>query len=335
MDNKILQVGLIGAGRIGKMHATNIANNFPEVNLKSIADPSIDKKLIESLKIENCYTNPDKIINDDKIHAVIITSPTPTHINFIKKCAKNNKHIFCEKPIALTVNEIKKVIDIVKNENVFLQVGLNRRFDNHFQEMKKKLEDGSIGDIHTIHITNRDSSIPKFKFLRSSGGLLLDMSIHDFDMVQYLTGLNILEIFVNGNVFIEPKLKKIGDIDTATITLELENDIMCSIQNCRQTHYGYDQRIEIFGSEGALFVDNNHENLCYLFTDKETTRSRLKNSFIERYKKSFISELNHFFECIHSGQKPIVGPRDILSAVQVAIAGQKSLEKNQPQRVIR
>ena len=335
MDNKILQVGLIGAGRIGKMHATNIANNFPEVKLKSIADPSIDKELIESLKIENCYTNPDKIINDDKIHAVIITSPTPTHINFIKKCAKNNKHIFCEKPIALTVNEIKKVIDIVKNENVFLQVGLNRRFDNHFQEMKKKLEDGSIGDIHTIHITNRDSSIPKFKFLRSSGGLLLDMSIHDFDMVQYLTGLNILEIFVNGNVFIEPKLKKIGDIDTATITLELENDIMCSIQNCRQTHYGYDQRIEIFGSEGALFVDNNHENLCYLFTDKETTRARLMNSFIDRYKKSFISELNHFFECIHSDQKPIVGPRDILSAMQVAIAGQKSLEKNQPQRVIR
>jgi len=335
MDNKILQVGLIGAGRIGKMHATNIANNFPKVKLKSIADPSIDKELIESLKIENCYTNPDEIINDDKIHAVIITSPTPTHINFIKKCAKNNKHIFCEKPIAFTVNKIIEVINIIEKENVFLQVGLNRRFDNHFQEMKKKLQDGSIGDIHTIHITNRDSSIPKFKFLRSSGGLLLDMSIHDFDMVQYLTGLNILEIFVNGNVFIEPDLKKIGDIDTATITLELENDIMCSVQNCRQTHYGYDQRIEIFGSEGSLFVDNNHENLCYLFTDKDTTRARLMNSFIERYKKSFISELNHFFECIYSGQKPIVGPRDILSAVQVAIAGQKSLEKNQPQKVIR
>ena len=233
------------------------------------------------------------------------------------------------------MNEIIEVIDIIEKENVFLQVGLNRRFDNHFQEMKKKLQDGSIGDIHTIHITNRDSSIPKFKFLRSSGGLLLDLSIHDFDMVQYLTGLNILEIFVNGNVFIEPDLKKIGDIDTATITLELENDIMCSIQNCRQTHYGYDQRIEIFGSEGALFVDNNHENLCYLFTDKDTTRARLMNSFIERYKESFISELNHFFECIHSSQKPIVGPRDILSAVQVAIAGQKSFEKNQPQKVIR
>ena len=285
MGSKILQVGLIGAGRIGKMHAINIANNFPEVKLKSIADPSIDKELIESLKINNCYSNPDNIINDDAIHAVIITSPTPTHINFIKKCAKNNKHIFCEKPIALTVNEIKKVIDIIENENVFLQVGLNRRFDNHFQEMKKRLQDGSIGDIQTIHITNRDSSIPKFKFLHSSGGLLLDMSIHDFDMVQYLTGLNILEIFVNGNVFIEPDLEKIGDIDTATITLELENDIMCSIQNCRQTHYGYDQRIEIFGSEGVLFVDNNHENLCYLFTDKETTRARLMNSFIERYKK--------------------------------------------------
>ena len=335
MGNKILQVGLIGSGRIGKMHATNIANNFPKVNIKSLVDPSINKDWAKSLNIKNCYLDPDLVINDEEIDAVIIASPTPTHIEFIKQCSEYKKHIFCEKPIAFTVNEIIEVIDIIEKEKVFLQVGLNRRFDNHFQEMKKKLQDGSIGDLHTIHITNRDSSIPKFKFLRSSGGLLLDLSIHDFDMVQYLTGLNILEIFVNGNVFIEPDLKKIGDIDTATITLELENDIMCSIQNCRQTHYGYDQRIEIFGSEGALFVDNNHENLCYLFTDKDTTRARLMTSFIERYEKSFISELNHFFECIHSGQKPIVGPREILSAVQVAIAGQKSLEKNQPQKVIR
>ena len=335
MINKNFQVGLIGAGRIGKMHAENIANNFPGVKLKSVADPSIDKEWFESLDIENCYTNPDKIIYDKEIHAVIITSPTPTHINFIKKCANNKKHIFCEKPISLTINGIKEVIDVVEKNNVFLQVGLNRRFDHHFLKMKQELHDGSIGTPHTIHITNRDSSIPKFKFLRSSGGLLLDMSIHDFDMVQYLTGSNIKEIFVNGNVFIEPDLKKIGDIDTATITLELENDIMCSIQNCRQTHYGYDQRIEIFGSKGTLFVDNNHENLCYLFTDKDTTRARLMNSFIERYKESFISELNHFFECIHSSQKPIVGPRDILSAVQVAIAGQDSLKKNQPQKVIR
>ena len=335
MLNKILQIGLIGAGRIGKMHAENIANNFPGVKLKSVADPSIDKEWIESLNIENCYANPNKIINDDKIHAVLITSPTPTHINFIRKCAINKKHIFCEKPIALTVNEIKKVIDIVENENVFLQVGLNRRFDNHFQEMRKKIHDGSIGDIYTIHITNYDSFIPKFKFLRSSGGLLLDMSIHDFDMVQYLTGSNIKEIFVNGNVFIEPKLKEMGDIDTASITLELENGIMCSIQNCRQTHYGYDQRIEIFGSDGLLLVENDHENLCFLITNNDTSRAKLKNSFIERYEKSFIAELNHFFECIQSDKKPIVGGSDILSAVQVAVAGQESLKQNLPQKVIR
>jgi myo-inositol 2-dehydrogenase/D-chiro-inositol 1-dehydrogenase len=201
--------------------------------------------------------------------------------------------------------------------------------------MRKKIHDGSIGDIYTIHITNYDSLIPKFKFLRSSGGLLLDMSIHDFDMVQYLTGSNIKEIFVNGNVFIEPKLKEMGDIDTASITLELENGIMCSIQNCRQTHYGYDQRIEIFGSDGLLLVENDHENLCFFITNNETSRGRLKNSFIERYEKSFIAELNHFFECIQSDKKPIVGGSDILSAVQVAVAGQESLKQNLPQKVIR
>jgi myo-inositol 2-dehydrogenase/D-chiro-inositol 1-dehydrogenase len=335
MINKDFQLGLIGAGRIGKMHTQNIINKFQNINLKSIADPSIDKEWFESLDIENCYTNPDKIIYDKEIHAVIITSPTPTHINFIKKCANNKKHIFCEKPIALTINEIKEVIDVVEKNNVFLQVGLNRRFDHHFLKMKQELHDGSIGTPHTIHITNRDSSIPKFKFLRSSGGLLLDMSIHDFDMVQYLTGSNIKEIFVNGNVFIEPKLKELGDIDMATITLELDNDIICSIQNSRQTHYGYDQRIEIFGSKGMLVVENENDSLCYVINDSETKHSRLQDSFIERYKQSFIAELDHFFSCLQSGELPIVCAQDILSAVQVAIAGQKSIKQNQPQRVNR
>ncbi len=334
MTKKYLQVGLVGAGRIGKMHAENIVNHFPGVRLKSIADPSIDKDWLESLNIDNGYTNPEEIFNDDEIGAVIITSPTPTHTNYIKNCAENNKHIFCEKPIALTVNEIKKVIDIVEHHNVCLQVGLNRMFDNNFKEMKNKLEDECIGEIYSIHIINRDSFIPRLKFLFSSGGLLLDLSIHDFDMVQYLTESKIKEIYVSGDTFIEPKLKEIGDIDTATITLELENNILCSIQNCRQTQYGYDQRIEIFGSKGSLIVENDHEDLCLLITNTDTRRSRLKDSFVERYKNSYIAELDHFFKCVQSGNNPSVGARDMLSAVQVAIAGQESLKQNLPQRVI-
>jgi len=333
MFKEPLQIGLIGLGRIGKMHAENILFNFPRVNLKSVADSSIDEKWIKSLNVENIYSNPDDIINDKNIQAVLITTPTPTHINYIKKCAENNKHVFCEKPIAVTVNEIKKVIDIVENHNVHLQVGLNRRFDKNFKEMKKKLREGYIGEIHTIHIVNRDSQIPQYKFLKSSGGLLLDMSIHDFDMIQYLTGSKIEEIFVNGDSFIEPKLKDIGDIDTATIILELENNIMCSILNCRQTHYGYDQRIEILGLEGLLIVENDYENLCLLITDINTNRSRIKNSFIERYKNSYIAELDHFFKCVQSNNTPRVGATDILSAVQVAIAGQESLKQNLPQRI--
>ena len=333
MKNKIINVGLIGLGRIGKMHAKNISQNLPLINLKRIADPVPDIDFIQELDSVQVCTNADDIILDNTIQAVIICSPTPTHYELIKKCAKNKKHIFCEKPISFSGNEIQEIISIMINETVIIQVGLNRRFDQEFMLLKEKINDGLVGEIQMIHITNHDASIPEFKFLKSSGGMLFDLCIHDFDMLSFITGEKIKEIYVNGDVFIEPRLNEINDIDNAIITLELENGILCSIDSSRQTHYGYDQRIEVFGSKGMISVENKPDNL-YLFSNELNTKtSKIKYSFIERYKESYVTELEHFYTCITENNKPIVGPEEILSAIRVAVAGKKSIETNNPEMV--
>ena len=333
MKKEKINIGVIGFGRIGKMHVKNLHNNLPMFNLKKITDPGLDLKSKKNLGNINYSNSVDDIISDKTIEAVVICSPTPTHFELIKKCAASKKNIFCEKPISFSENEIQEIIKIMNDQKIFLQVGLNRRFDQDFVLAKEKVGAGMVGDVHTIHITNHDASIPNFKFLKSSGGMLFDLCIHDFDMLNFITGSQIKEIYVKGGVFIEPKLKDIGDIDNVLITIELENGVLCSIDSSRQTHYGYDQRIEIFGSRGLLAVENKSDSLYHFSNDKNTKTSKINYSFIERYKESYVSELEYFYKCIMSNTKPIVGPENILSAIKVASAGVKSLNSNIPQRV--
>ena len=333
MSSSIINIGLIGLGRIGKMHAINLHKNLPMFNLRKIVDLAPDLNFISGLDKTHHSTDVDDIILDNTIDAVVVCSPTPTHYDIIKKCAANNKHVFCEKPISFYENEIQEIMQIMNDQKIFIQVGLNRRFDQDFVLAKEKVDAGMVGDIQTIHITNHDASIPSFKFLKSSGGMLFDLCIHDFDMLNFITGSQIKEIYVNGDVFIEPKLKDVGDIDNVLITIELENGVLCSIDSSRQTHYGYDQRIEIFGSKGLLAVENKSDSLYHFSDDKNTKTSKIKYSFIERYKESYVTELEYFYKCIISDTKPIVGPENILSAIKVASAGVESLNNNVPQRV--
>ena len=333
MKKEKINIGLIGLGRIGKMHAKNIFQNLPFFNLKSIADPDPNTDFTQNLEDVVISDNIDNVLSDKKIEAVIVCSPTPTHYDIIKKCAAQKKHVFCEKPISFSEDEIKELITIKNKQNIFIQVGLNRRFDQDFLVAKEKIDSGTLGDIHTIHITNHDASIPRFKFLKSSGGMLFDLCIHDFDMLNFLTGQKVKEIYVNGGVFIDKRLRDIGDVDNAIITLELENGVLCSIDSSRQTHYGYDQRIELFGSKGMVLVENKKDNLCSLSDSNQTKSSKIKNSFIERYRDSYLNELEHFYSSIISNTSPSVGLENILSAIQVAEAGKRSLKTNRPERV--
>ena len=333
MKKEKINIGLIGLGRIGKMHAKNIFQNLPFFNLKSIADPDPNTDFTQNLEDVVISDNIDNVLSDKKIEAVIVCSPTPTHYDIIKKCAAQKKHVFCEKPISLSEDEIKELITIKNKQNIFIQVGLNRRFDQDFLVAKEKIDSGALGDIHTIHITNHDASIPRFKFLKSSGGMLFDLCIHDFDMLNFLTGQKVKEIYVNGGVFIDKRLQDIDDIDNAIITLELESGVLCSIDSSRQTHYGYDQRIELFGSKGMVLVENKKDNLYSLSDSNQTKSSKIKNSFIERYRDSYLNELEHFYSSIVSNTVPSVGPENILSAIQVADAGRQSLKNKRPQSV--
>ena len=333
MKKTKINVGIVGLGRIGKMHAKNICQALPLFNLKTIADPAPDIDFTRNLEGVIISDNIENILKDKTIGAVIVCSPTPTHYEIIKRCVMLKKHVFCEKPISFSEDEIKELITIKDRENIFIQVGLNRRFDQDFLMAKKKMDSGALGDIHAIHITNHDASIPPFKFLKSSGGMLFDLCIHDFDMLNFLTGQKVKEIYVNGGVFIDKRLRDIGDVDNAIITLELENGVLCSIDSSRQTHYGYDQRIELFGSEGMVLVENKKDNLYSLSDSNQTQASKINHSFIERYRGSYLNELEHFYSSIISNTSPSVGPENILSAIQVAEAGKRSLKANRPERV--
>ena len=333
MKKTKINIGIVGLGRIGKMHVRNICQTLPLFNLKTIADPAPDIDFTQNLEDVDISDNIDSVLADNKIEAVVVCSPTPTHYDIIKKCAARKKHVFCEKPVSFSEDEIKELITIKDRENIFIQVGLNRRFDQDFLMAKKKMDSGALGDIHAIHITNHDASIPPFKFLKSSGGMLFDLCIHDFDMLSFLTGQKVKEIYVNGGVFIDKRLRDIGDVDNVIITLELENGVLCSIDSSRQTHYGYDQRIELFGSKGMVLVENKKDNLYSLSDSNQTQASKINHSFIERYRGSYLNELEHFYSSIISNTSPSVGLENILSAIQVAEAGKRSLKTNRPERV--
>ena len=333
MGKRKINIGLVGLGRIGKMHAKNICQSLPSFNLKSIVDPDPDIEFAPNLEGAIISDNIENILIDKTIGAVIVCSPTPTHYEIIKRCVMQKKHVFCEKPISFSEDEIKELITIKDRENIFIQVGLNRRFDQDFLMAKKKMDSGALGEIHAIHITNHDASIPPFKFLKSSGGMLFDLCIHDFDMLSFLTGQKVKEIYVNGGVFIDKRLRDIGDVDNAIITLELENGVLCSIDSSRQTHYGYDQRIELFGSKGMVLVENKKDNLYSLSDSNQTQASKINHSFIERYRDSYLNQLEHFYSSIISNTSPSVGLENILSAIQVAEAGRQSMMTKRPQGV--
>ena len=326
--------GIIGCGRIGRLHAENILSRLRNAVVKTVSDIYTDglEEWAYSLGIDNVCSDYREIINDSEIEAVLISSSTETHGNIIIEAAKAGKHIFCEKPIALDVITIRKAIEAVEESGVKLQVGFNRRFDHNFRSVRNLIKSGKIGDMHIIKITSRDPSPPSLEYIKISGGIFLDMTIHDFDMMRYLSGSEVEEVFAQGNALVDPAIGRLGDLDTTVVFLKLDNGALGVIDNSRKAVYGYDQRVEVFGSKGCVTVSNDFPNTSLVFTEVNVYREKPLHFFMERYRESFIEELRQFFNCIVNNKETTVDGNDGLQPVLIGLAAKKSfLEK----RVIR
>jgi myo-inositol 2-dehydrogenase/D-chiro-inositol 1-dehydrogenase len=333
-----LRIGIIGAGRIGKMHAENIQKYLSsEVEIVSIADTLADKisEWAHGVGIDKVYKDHRAVLEDKSIDAILICSSTDTHSQLIIEAAQEGKHIFCEKPIGLSVEKIKEALSEVEKAGVKLQIGFQRRFDLHFRKMRQMVQEGKIGDIHVVKITSRDPEPPPIEFVKVSGGIFLDFTIHDFDMARYLTGSEVEEVFAVANVFIDPRIGEVGDVDTAIVTLKFENGILGVIDNSRKSVYGYDQRVEVFGSKGSVAVTNDlNSNVIYSSTEGVMS-DKPKYFFIERYKDAYIEEIKAFIDSVVNDKDVLVTGKDGLESVLIGLAAKKSLEEKKAVRVER
>ena len=330
--NKLI-FGVIGAGKIGKLHIENILQYLPCVQIKSVADPYVDEAWIKDKAISKLVRDADKVIDDEEIDAILICSPTPLHAMQIIRAARAGKHIFCEKPIAMTTEEITLAIEAVKQAGVKLQIGFNRRFDPNFAKMKRMLCNQDIGSPYTLRITSRDPEIPTAEYLQTSSGMFLDMTIHDFDMARFLMGSEIDEVYATGSVLVDPIFKQFDDVDTAIVNLKFTNGSLGVIDNSRQAVYGYDQRVEVFGSKGKIHAENNLPTNISWSTKDGINSEKPLHFFLGRYKDAYIAEMQAFFACIVNDVSPAVTGMDGLISVIVSMAAKKSLIENRPVKV--
>ena len=335
MPDKRIQIGIIGAGRIGKVHAETLAFRIPEAEPVAIADinGAAAQEVANRCRIPRVATNPQELLSDGAIQAILICSSTDTHADLITRAAQAGKHIFCEKPIDHNLATIDAALAAVDKAGVKLQIGFNRRFDANFARVRSAVVRREIGAAHMLHIISRDPAPPPIAYVKVSGGLFLDMMIHDFDMARFLIGDEIQEVYAAADVKVDPEIGKAGDVDTAVVMLRFRNGVIGTIDNSRKAVYGYDQRVEILGSDGAIATGNNYKNEAVVSTGTFIRRDLPLNFFMDRYAESYANELRAFVDAIAKDKATPVGGFDGRVAVQIALAARKSYDEHRPVRV--
>ena len=329
---KQLKVGIIGAGRIGSLHAKSICYNVPTAKVVGITDVFAEnaKKVADELGIEKVYADYKEMLADPEVEAVLVCSSTDTHADIAIEAAKAGKHIFCEKPVDLTPSKVEAVIAAVKEAGVKLQVGFNRRFDHNFANIRSMVNDGKIGDVHIVKITSRDPEPPSAQYAAVSGGMFIDMTIHDFDMACFMAGSEVTEVYANATCLVDPAIGEAGDVDTAIISLKFANGAIGVIDNSRRAAYGYDQRVEVLGSKGAAMASNDTPtNVVYMGADGVVSDKPLY-FFLERYMQSFKDEMLQFVEAVIEDKPVPATGVDGLNAILIALAAKKSAAEGRP-----
>jgi myo-inositol 2-dehydrogenase/D-chiro-inositol 1-dehydrogenase len=329
-----LKVAVAGLGRIGKIHLKNLCRNFPEIEVLAVMDVFDESEAIaREFNIPVFVKDFDELLAVSGVDAVVICSPTDTHADYVVKAAKAGKNIFCEKPLDLSLSRVQEVLKIVDESGVRLMMGFNRRFDPEFKRIRQLVAGGSVGDVHIVKITSRDPAPPPVSYIKVSGGLFLDMTIHDFDMARYISGKQVKEVFAKGTVMVDPEIGKAGDIDTAVITLTFEDDTMAIIDNSRKAVYGYDQRLEVFGNKGMAIAENNFPNNHKLYSHAGVSGDLPLHFFLERYEASYNQEVREFVDALVSGSDMPVDGKDGLLSIAIGLAAKKSVEEGRPVKV--
>ncbi len=335
MTTPSLNLGLIGAGRIGRVHAENIAFRIPNARTLIVADAdeASAQRCADDFRVNFAVKDYRMILDSPAIDAVVICSPTHTHAFIIQEAARAGKHIFCEKPIDHNLVVVDAALKAVGEAGVKLQVGFNRRFDANYARVKEAISTGAIGEPQLLHLISRDPTPPPVDYIATSGGLFLDMMIHDFDMARFLLESEVTEVYAAANVLIDPAIGAAGDVDTAMVTLKFESGAIGVIDNSRQAVYGYDQRVEILGSAGAVRTENNYPNSMILSGPATIQRDLPLNFFIERYAESYRLELQAFVDAVlNDAPVPVSGADGRISTV-MALAAQQSYAENRPVKI--
>ena len=274
-----------------------------------------------------------RLLDDPAVDAVLICSATDTHSSQIIAAAAAGKHIFCEKPIDHSLDKIDAALTAVEKAGVKLQIGFNRRFDANYARVRAAIQSGEIGTPHLMHIISRDPGPPPIAYIKVSGGIFLDMTIHDFDMARFLMGCDATEVYAVGGVMVDPAIGAAGDLDTALITLTFENGALGVIDNSRRAAYGYDQRVEVLGSQGSVATANNFPNTAVVSTAAGIRHDLPYNFFMDRYTEAYVAELNAFVDAVVDGKPVAVTGADGRAPVVMGLAARKSIDEHRPVRL--
>ncbi len=330
----MINVGIIGAGRIGKVHCESIMRYVKGATVKAIADPFLKEDTIEwakSLGVKEFFSDYKEILADKDVQAVLICSGTDTHSAISIDALKANKHVFCEKPIDHDIDKILEVkAEIKKHPDLKYQVGFNRRFDHNFRAAREAVKAGKIGDLNVLKVCSRDPGAPPVSYIKISGGIFLDMTIHDFDMIRFISGSEVEEVFAYGGVLVDPAIGEAGDIDTAVISMKLKNGALAVIDNCRRASYGYDQRVEAFGSLGQVAISNDTDSNAVISNADGVHAEKPLLFFLERYMQAYVNEISEFVASVENDTPVPVDVDCGLQAVVIGLAAKKSLQEGRP-----
>jgi myo-inositol 2-dehydrogenase / D-chiro-inositol 1-dehydrogenase len=329
-----VKIGLIGAGRIGKIHAENIARRTFGAQLTWVADAfEAAAKETANTYGAQATSDPRRVLDDKTVQAVVICSPTDLHAKQIEEAAQAGKDIFCEKPIDFDLVRIDAALNAVRQTGIRLQIGFNRRFDPSFDRAHQMIQGGRIGRPYLVRITSRDPKPPPPEYIKASGGLFADMTIHDFDMSRWIIGREVEEVFAFGSNLVAPEIEQLGDIDTAVVSLRYRGGVLGAIDNSRQTAYGYDQRVEVFGSEGTVMVGNRAPTQVTVGDKNGFQGDVPMYFFLERYEEAYRLEMRHFIECVREKKTPSVTGADGRAPIVLAHAAKRSMTEKRAIRI--